>query len=80
VRGQRSELPERHSAPECSAACRYAAVAAAYPHLRLWAASPETESAALRRAGSAMSKVLVLRPQAAGPAAQLESAARQQEE
>ncbi len=85
---QRSELPERHSAPECSAACRYAAVTAAYPLLRLRVVSPETEldstalrrraaalkSAALRRAGSALPKVLVLRPLAVWRAAALESA------
>jgi hypothetical protein len=62
VRAQRSELAERHSAPECSAA------------------SPETEweSAALRRAGSAAPKVLVLRPLAVRAAGQLESAAQLQ--
>ena len=73
MRGQRSELPERHSAPECSAA---------YPHLRLWAASPETESesAGLRRAESAMPEAIASHPRAVRPAAQLESAARQQAE
>jgi len=85
---QRSELPERHSAPECPAACLYAAMTAAHRHLRLRAVSPETEldstalrrraaalkSAALRRAGSALPKVLVLRPLAVWRAAALESA------
>jgi hypothetical protein len=84
---QRSELPERHSAPECSAARRYAATAA-HPRLRLRAVSPETEldstalrrraaavdSAALRRAGSAIPKVVVLRPLAVRTAAALELA------
>ena len=76
----------RHSAPECPAACRCAAVTAAYP-LRRWAVLPETEldsralrqraaldSAARRRAGSAIPKVLVLRPLAVRTAAALESA------
>jgi hypothetical protein len=59
VWARRSALPERHSAPECSAA------------------SPETEweSAALRRAGLAMPKVVVLRLRAARAAAQPEFAA-----
>ena len=78
----------RHSAPECPAACRCAAVTAAYP-LRRWAVLPETEldsralrqraaldSAARRRAGSAIPKVLVLRPLAVRTAAALGSAAR----
>jgi hypothetical protein len=83
VAAQRSEQPERHSAPECSVACRQAAVTAVYPPLRLRAVSRETEldsrarrrraaaqeSAALRRAGSAIPKVLVLRPLAAVTAA-----------
>ena len=75
----------RHSAPECPAACRCAAVTAAYPPLRRWAVLPETElallpraaaldSAARRRAGSAIPKVLVLRPLAVRTAAALESA------
>ena len=76
----------RHSAPECPAACRCAAVTAAYP-LRRWAVLPETEldsralrqraaldSAPRRRAGSAIPKVLVLRPLAVWTAAVLESA------
>ena len=77
----------RHSAPECPAACRCAAVTAAYPPLRLREVLPETEldsralrqraaldSAARRRAGSAIPKVLVLRPLAVRTAAALESA------
>src|SRR5207253_7382404 len=58
------QVAVRHSAPECPAACRCAAVTAAYP-LRRWAVLPETErqraaldSAARRRAGSAIPKVL----------------------
>jgi hypothetical protein len=67
---------------------RCAAATAAYPDLRLRAVSPETEldsralrrraavlgSAALRRAGSAIPKVLVLRPLAVRTAVALESA------
>jgi len=62
-------------------------VTAAYPPLRRWAVLPETESdwralrqraaldsAARRRAGSAIPKVLVLRPLAVRTAAALESA------
>jgi hypothetical protein len=83
---QRSELPaQRHSAPDCSAACRYVAMAAR-PRLRLRAVLPETDSralrlraaaldsAALRRAGSAIPKVVVLRLPAVRTAAALELA------
>jgi hypothetical protein len=64
---QCSALPERHLAPACSAA---------HPPLRLWAASPETElgSAALRREGPAVPKMVVLRLLAGWTAATLESA------
>ena len=80
------QVAVRHSAPECPAACRCAAVTAAYPPLRRWAVLPETEldsralrqraalDSAARRAGSAIPKVLVLRPLAVRTAAALESA------
>jgi hypothetical protein len=80
VWARRSALPERHSAPECSAASPETEMESAALRraglampkvvvLRLRAASPETEweSAALRRAGSAVPKVVVLRPLAAQP-------------
>ena len=78
---QRSELSERHSAPECSAVCRDAAA-----HLRLRAPETGLDSVALRRRAVAwhpaarrrvewvLPKVLVLRPLAARTAAALESA------
>src|SRR5204862_7176810 len=80
------QVAVRHSAPECPAACRCAVVTAAYPPLRRWAVLPETEldsralrqraaeDSAARRAGSAIPKVLVLRPLAVRTAAALESA------
>jgi hypothetical protein len=59
---QRSEQPERHSAPECSAVVlRCAAVTAAYPDLRLRVVSPETEldSRALRRRAAALGSAVL---------------------
>jgi hypothetical protein len=82
VREQRSGLPERHSAPRCSEAVRYAAAGAAYPRpasyprARLRRAAPKAqfESAELLPAGWATPEAIVWRPLGADSTAQFGSA------